>query len=653
MKSSDTRQNLRMPLNKSYETIIDLTVDNNSHTQIFRIIHDTCKEKRSRILDAGCSAGFLGKVLKDYGHEVWGVEMTPEAANVAEAKLDKVILGTIEEFLSSLLYIHEKFDYIIFGDVLEHLVNPLQVLINCLERLNENGSVIASIPNVSHIAVRSMLAAGNWEYAEYGILDNTHLKFFTKDSIIDMFSDAGYLINRVNSIKLDAEHTGIPYDPSILEKINQITDDNEKDVFQYIIQANKHINNLNTKLNLQFKQEKCEHILCLLPLKDWSVGNIRIVDPLNTYCSYHGAYIRVEQLGRHSQSDLEWADTVVLQREGNIFVTKLIIELKKLGKKIIFDIDDLLTDIPEFLSTHKHSLTTKPYLEDALRMVDAITVTTPRLQEKLRKYNKHVDVIPNCASTIHKPIQHDESSKITLLLGSTDTVRVDFLISTLCKLENKLKDKIRIVAIGPPARKLISSGLDIEEIPIMSHREFKSFISTLRNAIGIIPLDDSIFSSCKSVVKFLDYSLAGIPSICSNVPPYSDVISHDENALLSNNDEQSWYLNILSLIESSKKREQLSKQARNFTLNNYSMKSSADKWHEVLSNTPNKQSSSYSIFSTQNNMPLKIKLFTNNYYITSKYLISKMISPSSYLAVYKVLRTDGLSGIKMLIKKYI
>jgi len=154
----------------------------------------------SRVLDVGCGAGNFGKYLKKYRNlEVWGVEYSNEAARFAANKLDKVINADINEAISALP--RNYFDCIVFNDVLEHLVDPYTVLVNTKQLLSKNGVVVASIPNVRHIGVlRELLFLKDWKYKDSGVLDRTHLRFFTKRSIIRMFADAGFVCEKIEGI---------------------------------------------------------------------------------------------------------------------------------------------------------------------------------------------------------------------------------------------------------------------------------------------------------------------------------------------------------------------------------------------------------------------------------------------------------------------
>lgn len=148
-----------------------------------------------RILDVGCAGGELGRALKRSGAaEVVGIEQNIEAAHLAREKLDRVL---IEDAQSSELSLPESsFDYILFADVLEHTVDPWTMLATFRRYLKPDGRVVASIPNLRFYAVIVRLIFDRWRYEDSGILDRTHLRFFTWPNIRRMFEDAGYRIER-------------------------------------------------------------------------------------------------------------------------------------------------------------------------------------------------------------------------------------------------------------------------------------------------------------------------------------------------------------------------------------------------------------------------------------------------------------------------
>lgn len=131
-----------------------------------------------RLLDVGCGGGGLGKLLKEHGvREVHGIEVVEEARVLAAQHLDSALLGDIEQM--DLPFDEGYFDCVTFADVLEHLRDPVMALRKAAKVLAPGGVIIMSIPNVRFYEVVAMLAGGRWTYADAGILDRTHLRFFT------------------------------------------------------------------------------------------------------------------------------------------------------------------------------------------------------------------------------------------------------------------------------------------------------------------------------------------------------------------------------------------------------------------------------------------------------------------------------------------
>jgi 2-polyprenyl-3-methyl-5-hydroxy-6-metoxy-1,4-benzoquinol methylase len=159
--------------------------------EILALIPQTARQ----VLDIGCGAGRLGEALKArQTAEVYGIEYDEQAAQAARRRLDRVIVGDVES--SFVTFAPHSLDAIVCGDVLEHLREPARVLSRARDWLRPDGVLIASIPNVRHHSIVSSLLGGNWTYETAGLLDRTHLRFFTRSSIEDLFHLAGFRIQR-------------------------------------------------------------------------------------------------------------------------------------------------------------------------------------------------------------------------------------------------------------------------------------------------------------------------------------------------------------------------------------------------------------------------------------------------------------------------
>lgn len=158
-----------------------------SREEMLRFIPQNAK----KILDVGCGEGRFGHLLKSQrSAEVWGIELDNSAAEKADKILDKVIVGNIED--DNLLLPEKYFDCIVFNDILEHLRYPWIVLKKVLRNIKLDGYVVASIPNIRHYEnMKRLLLHKEWEYTDMGIMDKTHLRFFTEKSIRNMFERCG------------------------------------------------------------------------------------------------------------------------------------------------------------------------------------------------------------------------------------------------------------------------------------------------------------------------------------------------------------------------------------------------------------------------------------------------------------------------------
>jgi len=171
----------------------------NSRPEVAHLVPSYCKT----FLDVGCSDGSFGHYIKKSRIDsiVWGIEPHTISAKKAAEKLDKVYNSFFTVDLPELQ--NQKFDCITFNDVLEHILDPGEALQACNNFLNENGVIVASMPNILffHIFFEEIIMKKDWKYTDGGTLDKTHVRFFTRKSIQRLFNENGYEI--VNLVGLN------------------------------------------------------------------------------------------------------------------------------------------------------------------------------------------------------------------------------------------------------------------------------------------------------------------------------------------------------------------------------------------------------------------------------------------------------------------
>lgn len=146
----------------------------------------------SRALDVGCSSGYLARPLNAAGVEVTGLELDPLAAEEARSSCAEVLVGDVETI--ELPFPPGSFDVVLCADVLEHLRAPGLALERLRPLLREGGRLVLTTPNVANWAMRLSLLGGRWRYTDRGILDRTHVHFFTRKTLVETVETAGYRI---------------------------------------------------------------------------------------------------------------------------------------------------------------------------------------------------------------------------------------------------------------------------------------------------------------------------------------------------------------------------------------------------------------------------------------------------------------------------
>ena len=198
--------------------------------------------KNKTILEVGCGPGSQSKVFREQlGCDVVGMEIDPARAEKARAYCREVHIANLEtDDLGNFLG-EEKFDVVVCADVLEHLRNPEALLLKLKGFLKPEGYLVTSIPNITHASIVYEMIHGRFEYRNEGLLDSTHIKFFSCASALSLIEEAGYWVDDLQKSRSLAQHTEFKTNPisaedkQILSAIRSRNPDS--DTYQFIIKA--------------------------------------------------------------------------------------------------------------------------------------------------------------------------------------------------------------------------------------------------------------------------------------------------------------------------------------------------------------------------------------------------------------------------------
>jgi 2-polyprenyl-3-methyl-5-hydroxy-6-metoxy-1,4-benzoquinol methylase len=176
--------------------------EDSSHGRITKLLQH---RPRSRILDLGCSSGLLSERLRRLGHQVTGVDVN-EIDGVRE-RTDHFVKADLNEGIPS--DVGSGFDIVLVADVLEHLFSPGNMMTQIRDVLSPSGTAVICVPNMAHWYPRIRSTLGVFDYDQRGILDATHLRFFTRRSLVKLIERRGFAIQRIEPVGLPLDALGI------------------------------------------------------------------------------------------------------------------------------------------------------------------------------------------------------------------------------------------------------------------------------------------------------------------------------------------------------------------------------------------------------------------------------------------------------------
>ncbi len=215
----------------------DFEIDLGSESTHARVVSLVGSDRR--VLELGPATGYMTRVLRERGCTVVGIEIDPTSAEQAAQYCERIIVGDLEALDLEAELGSDRFDVIVAADVLEHLKDPLAALQTLKRFLLPGGFFVLSLPNVAHGSVRLALMAGHFRYQKLGLLDDTHLRFFTRESVSELLDEAELGAAEMFDQELNLDASEVAYDPSVVppELISRLERDRDARAYQFVIKA--------------------------------------------------------------------------------------------------------------------------------------------------------------------------------------------------------------------------------------------------------------------------------------------------------------------------------------------------------------------------------------------------------------------------------
>lgn len=308
-----------------------------------------------------------------------------------------------------------------------------------------------------------------------------------------------------------------------------------------------------------------------------TVAQIRLATPLQALCAQRGWTLVLKSFHDCAAADLAQADVLIVQRADSARVLRLQRRMRQRGGAVVHDIDDLLTEIPDHISNQAVVRSRVRCLRQCLIEADVISVSTARLGRELG--------LPRCMEVPNHgwgqgegalPSQH-QSAPVTLLFASSDRLATDFIYAAV-----RAQVGVQVEVVGPPGEDFELAGVQVRRHPLMARAAFMDFARSLPNPLAVIPLEDSRFAACKSAVKWFDYALAGVPTLCSAVSPYLELITNEVTGTLVANEVPAWTAALQRAVADADWRLRVAQAARAQVLAGHGLDHSVSAWERAI-----------------------------------------------------------------------
>jgi SAM-dependent methyltransferase len=453
------------------------------------------------ILEVGCGAGALAEAYRRINPHCryLGLEVHPEAAALAATRLDRVSVGDAEQLEAADLDVEPgTLDCLVYGDVLEHLADPWALLRRQAGWLRPGGLVLACIPNVQHWTLLVQLLRGQWTYTDEGLLDRTHLRFFTLASIGELFAGAGLQVFDVQARTLEGADFGT-FQQLLAPVVRALGVDpaqfaRQTGALQYVVRA--------VRGELPRRRLWLHTIIGEVPV----TARPRVLEPQQLLTTIPGVQASSSVRSVHFSHLPNVTDKVFIWHRTGLSRQDLpnMKQLLRLGFLLVAEFDDDPLRFPHHAAND--------FL--TFRGCHCVQTSTEPLAEFLRQHNPHVAVFANHLFRLPPPRTYPADDRVTLFFGAVNREEEwPALLPALNRILRAYGERVRVAVIHD---RQFFDALQTPAKTFEPYCPFERYEEILHGSdIALLPLSPTRFNGMKSDLKFVECAGHGVVALAS------------------------------------------------------------------------------------------------------------------------------------------